>query len=847
MKQLKQFWTYIQYIVLSDELSFKVRTANMVCLVGVASLGVATLMRVIMGAGMPVISIMLALVFTAAFFLYLTYRYNLFGIVLWVLIVIICDVLLPISLFLIGGADSGVAAFCVMGTTAILLLTSGKQRVVLVTTNVLLLVGCFLYAFYNPIWVNQFDPTNPIVQTIDNIESYLISSLFIGACIFFQTYMYSQEKDKVDKAIAELEKERQVTFAFFDASPHINVLFNDQLELIDCNPAALKIADGIESKEEFIEKFPRLVEAATPMLQPDGRPSATLGIWLEKTVEEGEVHFESALELRGSLQHISVIMKRIPYEDSFAIVAYLVDQTELYEARRSALESAKAKTSFLANMSHEIRTPLNAVISMTSIGSAATEIERKDYAFRQIGGAADHLLGVINDILDMSKIEADKFELNKSSFNLEDMLHRVANVIGFKTSERRQQFTVKIDEDVPMGIVADEQRLAQIVTNLLSNSVKFTPEGGSIEVSVNLVEEKHERKTLQFSVKDTGIGIDEGQIDRVFNSFEQAESNTTRKYGGTGLGLAISKRFVEMMGGKIWVTSELGKGSDFLFTVQVETDASVPLATIDPAIECDKLRCLIVCEDEHTLAQGGDFARRIGLTYDLVNKESEAIALLAEHHYDICFLGWKIGGKDCLELARSIKANGSVDHVIMSVYPYELTEIESFETEGVIDGYITRPLFLSDCKKLLNRLFGSGIIEAEDPVFEDEDYSDCHLLLAEDVDLNKEIVYALLEPYGFTLDWAKDGREALEMFEAHPDTYDLILMDMQMPEMDGLEATRRIRELDFAKAQEIPIIALTANVFKEDIDRSLASGMNDHLGKPINLDDLIRILHHYLR
>jgi signal transduction histidine kinase/DNA-binding response OmpR family regulator len=847
MKQLKQFWAYIQYIVLSDELSFSVRTANMVCLVGVVSLAIATLLRIVLGAGMPIISIMLALVFTASFFLYLTYRYNLLGVVLWVLLIIICDVLLPISLFLIGGADSGVAAFCVMGTTTILLLTSGKQRVILVTTNVLLLVGSFLLAAYNPMWVEKFDPSTPIVQTIDNIESYLIATLFIGACIFFQSYMYSQEKANVERANAELEKERQVTFAFFDASPHVNVLFNDKLELIDCNPAALKIADGVTTKEEFIEQFPRLIAAATPMLQPDGRPSATLDIWLEKTINDGEVHFETAMELQGNLQHISVIMKRIPYENSFAIVAYLVDQTELYEARRSALESARAKTSFLANMSHEIRTPLNAVISMTSIGEAAAEIERKDYAFRQIGGAADHLLGVINDILDMSKIEADKFELNKSAFNLENMLHRVANVIGFRTGEKHQHFAVRIDENVPIGIIADEQRLAQIVTNLLSNSVKFTPEEGLIEVSVSQVEAQNGSSTLQFSVKDTGIGIDEEHIDRVFNSFEQAESNTTRKYGGTGLGLAISKRFVEMMGGKIWVTSELGKGSDFLFTVQVKTSNQVQTVTLDPEIACEGLRCLIVCSEEQSRKQGCEFAQRLGLTCDQVSNKSDAVALFAQHHYDICFLGWQIDGDNCYEFARYIKAESLVDRVVMSVYPYELAEIEPYDTVGIIDDYITRPLFLSDCKKLLNRLFGTVKADEIEQVLEDEDYSDCHLLLAEDVDLNKEIVYALLEPYGFSLDWAKDGREALEMFEANPENYDLILMDMQMPEMDGLEATRRIRELDFTKAQEIPIIALTANVFKEDIDRSLASGMNDHLGKPINLEELIDMLHRYLR
>jgi signal transduction histidine kinase/ActR/RegA family two-component response regulator len=717
MKHIKRFWAYIRYIVLSEDLPFDVRTANMVCLVGVVSLVLATAVRMCIGASLQVVSVMLSLVFLAIFFLYLTYRYNLYGILLWVMIIAIGDVLLPLTIFIAGGADSGIAAFCVMGTTAILLLTRGKQRVALAAVNVLILIGCFLFAAYNPQWVEQFDSSQPVLQTADNIFAYLVSTLFIGSCLLFQRYMYTQEKEKVERAVTALEKERQATFAFFEASPHMNLLFNDKLEMIDCNPAALQIADGALAKEELIGRLPQIVSEATPMLQPDGRPSASLKIWLEKTMREGETHFETALQVRGSVYNLSVIMKRVPYEESFAIAVFLVDQTELYAARREALDNAKAKSVFLANMSHEIRTPLNAVISMTSIGKNATDLSRKDYAFGHIGDAADHLLGVINDVLDMSKIEADKFELNKTAFSLAAMLHRVENVMSFKAGEKDQQLTFHVDADVPKGIISDEQRLAQVITNLLSNAVKFTPEGGTIAVSVNLAEKHLGSVLLRFAVRDTGIGLSEDQAARVFRSFEQAESDTTRKFGGTGLGLAISKSFVEKMGGAISVTSELGKGSTFEFTIEAK-----PAKLEDPV-------------------------------------------------------------------------------------------------EGA----------------------------PQKDLSEDEDFTGFNLLLAEDVELNKEIVFALLEPLGFTIDWAKDGYEALELFEANPNRYHLILMDMQMPEMDGLEATHRIRTSKTYRGKSIPIIALTANVFKEDVDRSLAAGMNDHLGKPIDFEALTAMLHRYLR
>ncbi|MDR3277588.1 MAG: response regulator [Oscillospiraceae bacterium] len=419
---------------------------------------------------------------------------------------------------------------------------------------------------------------------------------------------------------------------------------------------------------------------------------------------------------------------------AFVIISLLIGitvqyQKREYESARKLAEDEKgraeaasrSKSDFLSNMSHEIRTPMNAIIGMTSIGSLAADIERKNYAFEKISDASTHLLGVINDILDMSKIEANKLELSSMSFGFEALLRKVVNVINFRTDEKAQHFTVSIDRDIPPALVGDDQRLAQVITNLLSNAVKFTPEQGFVHLGATLLSEESGVCTVQVEVTDTGIGINLEQQLRLFTAFQQADSSTSRNFGGTGLGLAISKRIVEMMGGKIWVESELGRGSFFAFTFKAVRDR-VPAAVDSPAPSA---------------------------------ADADALG------HDVSFAGRR-------------------------------------------------------------------------------------LLLAEDVEINREIVLALLEPTGLKIDCAENGSAALRAFAESPELYDMIFMDMQMPDMDGLEATRRIRALDYPAAKTIPIIAMTANVFREDIENCIAAGMDDHMGKPIDFDEVLKKLRQYL-
>jgi signal transduction histidine kinase/CheY-like chemotaxis protein len=404
-------------------------------------------------------------------------------------------------------------------------------------------------------------------------------------------------------------------------------------------------------------------------------------------------------------------------------IGYIIsstDVTEIQTAKEAADRANRAKGDFLSNMSHEIRTPLNAIIGMTAIGMSADDSGKKDYCMEKINDASQHLLGVINDILDMSKIEANKLELSPLKFNFEKMLQRVTNVVGFKVEEKQQSLNVNIDNDIPLMIICDEQRLVQVITNLLSNAVKFTPDRGLIGLDCKLVEKAGTRCTIQVDVTDTGIGISKDQMPRLFKLFEQAERSTSRKFGGTGLGLAISKSIVEMMNGKIWVKSEAGKGSTFSFTVQAE--------------------------------------------YGAETRES--------------------------------------------LMPPERKEIH---TEDEVQNFKGR-----------------------------------QILLAEDVEINREIVIALLEPAGLEIDCAENGAEAVKLFTENPLRYDIIFMDLQMPEVDGLEATRRIRALDIPRAKTIPIIAMTANVFKEDVENCLAAGMNEHIGKPLNLNEVFGKLRDFL-
>jgi signal transduction histidine kinase/DNA-binding response OmpR family regulator len=517
-------------------------------------------------------------------------------------------------------------------------------------------------------------------------------------------------------------------------------------------------------------------------------------------------------------------------------------------ALKQAEQASQAKSIFLANMSHEIRTPMNAIIGMTTIAKSSQDIERKEYCLDKIEDASNHLLGVINDILDMSKIEANKFELSFTDFNFEKMLQKVVNVITFRVDEKRLDFTVHIDRNIPQGLYGDDQRLIQVITNLLSNAVKFTPEQGSIRLDTALETEEDGVCTIRISVADSGIGITKEQKTRLFSSFEQADSSTSRKFGGTGLGLAISKRIVNMMNGEIWVESEPGKGSAFTFRVRIKRGRGIEESLLAPGTGWKNIRGLVVDDADDIREYFSEIAGQLEFFLQTASNGEEALALIETNGpYDIYFVDWQMPGMDGIELSRRIKEKAGSSVVIM-ISAALWTAIEPEAKAAGVDKFLSKPLFPSAIADCISQCLGQNKLVADaGPRPEQMDnFTGKRMLLAEDIEVNREILIALLEPASLVIDCAENGVQALSLFMETPENYDLIFMDVQMPEMDGYEATRLIRASGVPNAKTIPIVAMTANVFREDIEKCLAAGMNAHLGKPLVLAEILVILRTYL-
>ena len=521
-------------------------------------------------------------------------------------------------------------------------------------------------------------------------------------------------------------------------------------------------------------------------------------------------------------------------------------QKELERAVEAAQAASHAKSNFLSNMSHEMRTPMNAIIGMMSIGKAADTIERKDYAFDKIGEASAHLLGVINDILDMSKIEADKFELSEVVFSFEKLMQNVVNVLSFRVDERLQHISAMIDPKIPQMLMGDDQRLTQVITNLLSNALKFSPVGGAIRLEARLLACDDNSCKIQVDVADNGIGIAPEQQARLFNAFEQAESSTTRKYGGTGLGLAICKRIINIMGGTIEVSSEVGVGSTFSVIVPLKISDSQAERKNGPLMggTLENLCILVVDDEAETLEYFSSICRQMGIRCDTAGSGAEAVRLIDQNGaYNVYFVDWRMPGMNGIELSHRIKESDDGRAVVVMISGTAWDEIENEACAAGVDKYLSKPLFPSaveacilDC---VSMDIETGTIE-EAP--QKITLPGRHVLLVEDIEINREIVLSLLEETGLIFDCAENGVEAVRLFREAPDKYDLIFMDVQMPVLDGLDATRQIRAMDHANAQNIPIIAMTANVFREDIEKCLDAGMNAHVGKPLDIDEVLEQL-----
>ncbi len=520
-------------------------------------------------------------------------------------------------------------------------------------------------------------------------------------------------------------------------------------------------------------------------------------------------------------------------------------------AKEEALASTKAKSDFLSRMSHEIRTPMNAIIGMTNIAEKTKDLSKIEYCLNKIDNASQQLLGIINDILDMSKIEANKFEIIFKEFNFEKMLENIFNIMSVKIEEKQQNFKFIFEDIFTHKIIGDEMRLSQVFINLLSNAVKFTPEGGNISLTIKQIPKEKNRSILHVEIKDNGIGITPEQQYRLFNSFEQADGTITRKYGGTGLGLAICKKVISLMDGKIWVESEFGKGSSFIFEVEIEWGDKLLDKKLNKKAQQD-LKILVVDDNEDVLFYFKDILNNFSMDCDIASGGHEAIKKVKESvknstPYDLIFLDWRMPVINGAETAKEIKKIADNRTIVIMISVADWSEIENEVKSIGITQFLPKPVLPS--------VLYNTIVELIDHSFMPEsrlsDIKECNwankeILVVEDIEINREIIFSILENSGALIDFAINGLQAIEMFKNKNNKYDIILMDVQMPMLDGLDATRQIRNSGFENSKKIPIIAMTANAFKEDIDACLEAGMNDHVAKPIDLDILIDKLSFYL-
>ena len=630
----------------------------------------------------------------------------------------------------------------------------------------------------------------------------------------------------------------------------------------DANPAfrrafpSLELKFDVTSVAEIVKYFETITIAQNPS-DTIRRISAS-----EEDIHNAEItvmkdgvpryYVLSKSNIYANSQHAGFIMSLIDVSNNQRTQQMIYEIHEnnrrLQELKELAESASRAKGDFLANMSHEMRTPMNAIIGMTAIGKKMETVEDKNYALNKIEDASSYLLGVINDVLDMAKIEADKLELAPIEYNFERMLLKVLTVVNFRVDDKHQTLTVNVDKNIPLFIVGDEQRLAQVITNLMSNAVKFTPERGSINLAATFLGETDGICELQVEVIDNGIGISPEQQSKLFQVFGQAESGTSRSYGGTGLGLVISKRIVELMGGKIWVESELGKGSRFVFTAKARRGEKSPASLLNPEINLEKTRILVIADAAESREKIREALDLIDVSRDLAASGAQARRFIDERGaYDIYFIDWTLPDTSGIEFTYYVKSIGdNTPYVVVMIASTDWEKEKDAAKQAGVDRHLFTPLFSTTVIDCVNERFAAAGAGHKDPAHMNIQLEGKRLLVAEDIEINREILLALLENSGLIIDCAENGEEAFNMVRDDPGKYDMVFMDVQMPKMDGLEATRLIRALPDDRGSSLPIIAMTANVFKEDIVACLAAGMNDHVGKPLDIDLVMEKLRIYL-
>ena len=526
----------------------------------------------------------------------------------------------------------------------------------------------------------------------------------------------------------------------------------------------------------------------------------------------------------------------------FDLLSILNLNRRLQTAAREAESANKAKTDFLSTMSHDIRTPMNAIIGLTTIAEKNLgDVESTEESLRKISLASNHLLTLINDILDISKVESGKLKLSPLTFSLEETVENLVTVSQPMIKEKNIEFSFNINKIEKEYLYTDQLRLNQIYINILSNAIKYTEPGG--RVSVDMRQEKSDKPgcmRLVYVVADTGIGMSPEFMANMYQPFSRQIDSRVNSIQGTGLGLAITKQMVELLDGTIECQSEVGKGTTFTVVLDIpEADRQ------REDMQLDSIDILIVDDDETMLETTVDTLESLGASAEQARNGLEALGMIEHRHlagkdYNVIMIDWKMPEIDGLETIRRIRSEIDADVPILLMSAYDWSDIEDKAKEAGANGFVSKPLFRSALYNKINNLIGKESVSSAP----EDDYSDLqglHLLVAEDNDINWEIISTILSMYGITTDRAENGRICVDMMrKAEEGSYELIFMDVQMPEMNGLDATRAIRELENPWAASIPIIAMTADAFSENVTKCMEAGMNGHIAKPVDIKLVIK-------
>ena len=524
----------------------------------------------------------------------------------------------------------------------------------------------------------------------------------------------------------------------------------------------------------------------------------------------------------------------------------MAQQEALGDALKSAEQANKAKTAFLSNMSHEIRTPMNAIIGLDNIAMNDPETPEKTKEYlAKIGTSAEHLLNLINDILDMSRIESGRMILKNEEFSFSKMLESINTMFSGQCLDKQQNYSCNIKGQVDDYYIGDNMKLRQILINILGNAVKFTPEGGNISLDIQRTAQFDNRSTLQFTVTDNGIGMSEEFLPHIFDTFAQEDATSTNKYGSSGLGLAITKNIIEMMNGSISVESKKGEGTTFVVSVTLNDSDRKDTIEEELNIHPGDMAVLVIDDDPVAGEHAKLVLEQAGIAAEVASGGEEGIEMVRLRHvrhepYNLILVDWQMPEMDGIETTRRIREIVGNESAIVILTAYKWDDILDEAVKAGVDSFIAKPLFAAN---VLDEFKSASLKKQSKKDEVTVDLKGLRILVAEDVDVNAEILQMILESREIESDIAVNGKIALELFESHNENYyAAILMDVRMPEMDGLEATRRIRALDREDAVKIPIIALTANAFDEDVQRSLQAGLNAHLTKPIQPEVLFETL-----